>query len=130
MEKSFEGRDSVARKNKKIIRYRKPVNINIGVIIFGFLFVYLLVIGYMYFTKDKIQVYQAVEGSLAGDSRYTGLILRNETVTASEYSGHLNYYIREGEKAAVGNLIYSVDESGTATEKLAQNEPGKSGSSP
>ena len=109
------------RKNKKIIRYRRPLNINIGILIFGFLFVYLLIIGYMYITKEKVQIYQVVEGSLSGNSQYSGLILRNEEVTASQYSGYVNYYVREGEKAAVNSLVYSIDESGTATEILTQN---------
>jgi len=111
----------MAKKNKNIIRYRKPININIGVIIFAFLFVYLLVIGYMYITKEKVQVYQVAEGSLATNSRYTGLILREESTTASPYSGYVHYYIREGERAAVNSLVYSIDESGTAADLFTQN---------
>ena len=30
-------------KNKKIVRYRKPLNINVGMIIFAMIFVYLSV---------------------------------------------------------------------------------------
>ena len=32
---------------------------------------------------------------------------------ASEYSGYVNYYIREKQKAAVGNLVFTVDENGS-----------------
>ena len=57
-----------AKKTKKIIRYKKPININIGTIIFLFIFVYLVIIVFNYFSKDKIHIYEVVEGSLARNS--------------------------------------------------------------
>ena len=35
-------------KNKKIVRYRKPLNINVGMIIFAMIFVYLSFSVYTY----------------------------------------------------------------------------------
>ena len=38
-------------KNKKIVRYRKPLNINVGMIIFAMIFVYLSFSVYTYLSR-------------------------------------------------------------------------------
>ena len=40
------------KKNKKIIKYRRPINI--GVVFFGFIAVYLIVCVYMFFTSKAL----------------------------------------------------------------------------
>lgn len=114
------------RQSKKIIRYKKPKNINIGVIVFAVIFVYLIIVLGQYIMKPKIQIYEVQDGDIANDSYYTGVILRNETVVNTQYTGYVNYYIREKQKAAVGNLIYTVDENGTMNEYLSQSSDGGS----
>ena len=51
-------------KNKKIVRYRKPLNINVGMIIFAMIFVYLSFSVYTYLRRDHVQFYEVVEGSI------------------------------------------------------------------
>lgn len=99
-------------KNNKIIRYKKPMNINVGMIIFAMIFVYLSFSVYTYIRRDKIQFYEVVEGSIVNDKIYTGLIFRDELVKTSDKAGYVNYYVREGKKAAVGARVYSLDETG------------------
>ncbi|MCI8514827.1 MAG: hypothetical protein HFI93_09430 [Lachnospiraceae bacterium] len=111
----------MAKKKKKIVPYRKPRHLNIGVIIFLMVFIYMSVFVFRYLTSEKIHVYEVNAGSLATTSDYTGLILRQESVTTAEASGYVNYYLREGERASVGSLVYTLDESGTMTSLLAQN---------
>lgn len=111
----------MSNKKKKIVRYRKRRRLNIGIIIFLMVFLYMAVFVFRYLTKEKIHIYEVNAGSLATTSDYTGLILRNESVTAAEASGYVNYYLREGTRAAVGSLIYTLDESGTLSSLLAQN---------
>ena len=41
------------RQSKKIIRYKKPKNINIGVIVFAVIFVYLIIVLGQYIMKPK-----------------------------------------------------------------------------
>lgn len=64
------------KKNKKIIRYRHPRNINVGMIIFAIIFVYMAFSVYTYMKKDKIQFYEVAEGSIVNDYQHTGMILR------------------------------------------------------
>lgn len=109
------------KKNSKIIRYRRPLNLNVGMIIFAIIFLYMAFSVYTYMKKDKIQFYEVVEGNIVNDHEYTGLILRNETVQYTDYAGYINYYVREGKRAAVGTRIYSIDETGNLSSFLEDN---------
>lgn len=111
----------MSKKNKKIIRYRKPWNLNIGVIIFLVVFVYMIIVVFRYATKENIHMYEVTEGSIASTSHYTGLILRDETVVSTNGAGYLNYYVREGGRAANGSLVYTLDEDGSIHSLLAEN---------
>ena len=108
-------------KNSKIVRYHRPINFNVGMIIFAIIFIYLIFSVYKYVRKDKIQFYEVVEGNIVNDTQYTGLILRNEQVESTDRSGYINYYIREGKRAGVGTRIYSIDETGSLAKFMEEN---------
>ena len=87
-------------KGNKIKKYRKPLNLNIGMIIFGVIFIYVIVCVIMYFQTGHIVRYEVQEGSLAVDNVYRGIIIRDETVMYNQAAGYVNYYAREGERLA------------------------------
>lgn len=70
----------MAKKTEKIKTYRKPLNLNIGMIIFGVIFVYVIVCVVMYFQTSYIVRYEVKEGSLATNNIYRGVIIRKESV--------------------------------------------------
>lgn len=110
-------------KTKKIVPYRRVrTNFNIGTLIFALIFLYLAFCVFKYIGRDKIQFYEVVEGSIVNDKTYTGLIFRSETVRQTEQSGYVNYYIREGKKAAAGARIYSLDETGQLERFLEESQ--------
>lgn len=109
-------------KSSKIVRYKKPMNINVGMIIFAMIFVYLSFSVYTYIRRDKIQFYEVVEGSIVNDKSYTGIIFREENVITTDRAGYVNYYIREGKRAAAGARVYSLDETGQMEKFLAENQ--------
>lgn len=88
--------------------YRKKWNINIGVIIFGVIFVYLVVTVLMYATAKHVSSYEVREGSILKDTSYTGLVLREETVIGSEADGYINYFAPEGSKVGRKTNVYSI----------------------
>lgn len=106
------------RKNSKIIKYRKPWNLNVGVVIFAFVFVYLVICVGVYFSKETVHIYEVTTGSLTAFADYQALILRNETTHTTDTAGYINYYVRSGRKAGVGDLIYTIDETGQTLELL------------
>ena len=73
------------KKNRKIIPYRKPHNINVGMIIFGIIFLYMLFNIFAYFRKDHVQFYEVMEGGIVNNKQYTGLILRDFLVSILSY---------------------------------------------
>lgn len=112
----------MAGNNEKIRQYRKPLNINLGIIIFSVIFIYIIICVFLYFTQKQIQPYEVKTGSLSVDSVYQGIALREETIVTSTDSGYINYYAREGERVGSGKLVCSVDESGELKEMFEAGE--------
>lgn len=103
---------SRGKKPAKITQYRRPLNINIGMIIFGIIFIYIIICVYMYFTSKHIIGYEVTTGSLSVSNVYKGIAIRKEETFTSTQSGYINYFAREGEHVGVGNLVCTIDESG------------------
>lgn len=102
----------------KIVKYRKPLNINIGMVIFAVIFIYIIICVFMYFTQKHIEGHQVKMGSLSTNNIYKGIALREEEIVNSAQAGYVNYYAREGERVGVGNLVYTLDESGRLADYL------------
>ena len=112
-------------RNNKIKKYRKPLNLNIGMIIFGVIFIYVIVCVILYFQTGRITRYEVMEGSLATNNIYRGVIIREETVIPVNTAGYVNYYAREGERVARNDLVYVMDETGRLSEALEDMAMGE-----
>ncbi|MEG0355562.1 MAG: HlyD family efflux transporter periplasmic adaptor subunit, partial [Lachnospiraceae bacterium] len=88
--------------------YKKKWQFNIGLIIFGTIFIYLLASVLLYVTASHVSAYEVREGTILKDNAYTGIAIRNEEVIAADRDGYINYYVSEGSKVAVGANIYSI----------------------
>lgn len=109
-------------KKKGIVRYKKPLNLNVGMIIFAVIFIYLLFSVSTYLRRDRVLFFEVTEGSIVNDRAYTGIIFRDETVYQAPQSGNINYYIREGKRAAAGSRVYSLDETGELEAFLEEHQ--------
>ncbi len=107
--------------DNKIVTYQKPVNINIGVIIFAVILIYVLYSVFRYATAKHVVGYEVRTGSISTNQVYQGLALRTEEVVSCESSGYINYYSPETDRLAVGKLAYTIDESGQVQSYLAQS---------
>ena len=105
-------------KETNVIKYRKPFNVNIGVIIFAIIFIYFMFNILMYLTDVHIAKYEVGQGTMAANNIYNGLVIRDETVYTAEYQGAVNYYVQEYSKVRYQDLIYSIDETGSVSGKL------------
>ena len=112
-------------RSKKIKKYRKPLNLNIGMMIFVVIFVYVVICVIMYFQTSHIVRYEVKEGSLATDTVYRGIVLRDETVVYADTAGYVNYYAWEGARVALNDLVYIVDETGRLNEELESRYLGE-----
>ena len=109
--------------NNKIVKYRRPVNISM--VIFLVILVYTVICVFTYFTQKHIEAHQVKMGSLSSNNVYKGIALRDEEIVTATKAGYVNYYAREGERVGVGNLVYTLDESGRLSEYMdAENAGG------
>lgn len=106
-------------KNNNIVRYKKPLHLNVGMISFLIIFVYIAIICIMYFQKERISIYEVVEKSIADDNTCKGIILRNEKLVKTNKAGYINYYFGDGEKISKNDTVYTLDENGDLYEMLS-----------
>ena len=62
-----------------------------------------------YLTSSPVAEYEVGQGTIATNHVYRGLILRDETVVYAGQSGYINYYIKNGQKVSVNDIVYSID---------------------
>ena len=106
---------------------KKILGLNIGTMVFGVIFVYMIFSAVLYLTSSHIESYQVTSGPLSRNETYTGLALREETVCKAESSGYVNYYAREGSKINANGAVYGLSmtkvpeaETRLSTEDLAR----------
>lgn len=92
-------------------------------IIFGCIFVYIVICVFLYFTSSHIVSYEVKAGSLSVNNVYKGIAIRQEEIMPSSDSGYINYYAREGGRVAVGDLVYTVDETGELSQMVGGGDP-------
>lgn len=105
--------------NRKVTKYPRNINnINIGMIFFAVMAIYIIISVITYFRRDHMVGYEVKEGSLSTNNIYDAVALRTEKIVESDTAGYVNYFATEGGRVAVGNLVYTVDESGQLLEYL------------
>lgn len=112
-------------KTKKIIKYKKHRHVNIGLIFFVVIFLYLCLYSIHYIRQDKISLYEVVEGSVTQNNSFSALSIRKEEVCYSSVGGYVNYFIGEGAKVGPKSLVYSLDQSGDFYQALLANTDKK-----
>ena len=103
---------------KEILKYRSSGNFNIGVVVFLIIIIYVLFNIFSYFTKSHIAEYQVQQGTIASNNIYQGIIVRDETVEYANYSGYINYYVKNASKVSVNDVVYSIDTEGSISNAI------------
>lgn len=113
---------SKKEKNQvNVIRYRSKREMNIGILIFSVIFVYLLITIFTYATSKKISVYEVRKGSIVKDNSYVGLVIREEQVVKAEDSGYVSYFQNENSKVKTGSNIYALSAHALDTEQVSED---------
>lgn len=110
------------RNSRKVVKYRRPFQLNIGFVVFAIIFVYVLINVFIYMNKDHLSIYEVSENNIADDNTCKGVIIREENVIRSTNAGYINYYIREGERVSKNSIVYTADESGNVFDTLTSTE--------
>jgi len=110
------------KQETNIVKYRKRKHINIGIVIFGIIFVYLIATIIMYITAPHITVYEVRQGSILKDNAYTGLALRDETIVYTDASGYVNYCAEDNSKVRVGTSVYTLSDEKVSFSESSSDE--------
>lgn len=104
--------------------FKRIVTLNIGTILFGILFVYIIFSIILYYTSVHFSSYQVVSGPLSKNETYTGLALYPSQLVTADAGGYLSYYAREGGKVSASAIVYSLGEQQTqgAAHPLSQED--------
>jgi len=103
-------------KDKKVAKFRKPFYLNIGIIVFFIIFLYIIINIILFITKDKVSVTEVLKGTITEGSNHTGIILRDEEVVNAKDSGYINYFIDSGGKASKNSNIYLISNERAASD--------------
>ncbi len=104
------------KKVENIKKYKKSMNI--GIVIFLFILIYLGILVVNYFTKSHLEIYEVKSETLAQNNIVNGLILREETVINASHSGYLNYYFPDNSRTTNNAVLFSIDETKTYYDML------------
>lgn len=72
-----------------------------------------------YLTSSPVAEYEVGQGTIATNHVYRGLIIRDETIVYAGQSGYINYYIKNGQKVSVNDIVYSIDTQGELSKKIS-----------
>lgn len=111
--------------NKKIVKFHKTSHLNVGIIVFFIIFIYMLYNIFQYFTTQQVAIYEVTQGTITQNNVFTGVILREEKIFNAENSGYINYYNRDAAKVSVESYVYSIDETGDFYKEIAQKNDGQ-----
>ena len=93
---------------------KRAATLNIGTILFGALFIYMVISIIMYLTAAHITPYQVTSGPLSKNQTYTALILRSEQLVQANTGGYATYYVRENSKVKKSGAVYGIGDGQTS----------------
>lgn len=103
------------KKKSNVRKFRRRKSINVGHIVFLIIFIYIIISVYLYFTKEHLTIYEVRKGSIAKDTIFNGLILREEEVYNTSMAGYVYYYYKDGDRVSKNSIVYSIDENQSNT---------------
>ncbi|WP_242964002.1 HlyD family efflux transporter periplasmic adaptor subunit [Blautia pseudococcoides] len=96
---------------KKLLSIIKKIfTFNIATLLFGALFIYMLITVLLYITSTHVTSYQVTAGPLSRNPVCTALAVRDEEVVTADSPGYIRYYAREGMKVRKGGNVYALSD--------------------
>ena len=97
------------QNRRKITKYPKNINnINIGVVFFVAVAIYIIISVFIYLGKDRVIPYQVMDGSLSANNIYEAIAIRSEKIVQADRAGYVYYIASEGSRAAAGDFVYTI----------------------
>ena len=102
-------KNSFGKKLKEFFSAIKRVlTFNIATMMFGALFIYMVITVILYATSSHVTSYQVTSGPLTKNPVCTALALREEQVVQAGGTGYTRYYAREGMQVRKNGSVYGL----------------------
>lgn len=88
--------------------------INIGLVVFIVIFVYILSNFISYLTREHVSIFEVEAGGIVDEDVFSGVVLRDEEIVRTAASGYINFYIPDGEKAAKNSNVCVITKADSA----------------
>lgn len=98
-------------KQRVVKRSSAVSQLNAGTIIIFAFCVYILINIFIFLHRPHLTIYEVQQLPMASNTKAEAVIIRNETPVKTGIAGYVNYYMRNGQRVAKGETIYSIDES-------------------
>ena len=105
-------------EKQNVIRMDRSHGLNIGSLVFLIIIIYVIFNLVSYWTSNPVAEYEVGQGTIATNHVYRGLIIRDETVVSAGKTGYINYYLKNGSRASVNDIIFSIDTKGDLSGKI------------
>ena len=92
-------------RQNKVVKLHNVPNLDIGVIIFVLLFLFLGVQIIRSLNQKHYSVYEVQHSYMDDNISGSAMALRSETLVSTDTSGYINYYIRNGEKVGKSKSV-------------------------
>lgn len=92
----------------------KRSRINIGLIVFIVIFIYILSNFISYLTREHVSIFEVEAGGIVDEDVFSGVVLRDEEVVRTAVSGYINFYIPDGDKAAKNSNVCVITKADSA----------------
>ncbi len=106
----------MSRKNRR--NDAGQFKVNIGTIVFGVIFIYVLIHVIMALRAERLAIYEVQNSYIDTNITTTALIVREEKLINTDSSGYVSYYVRDGEKIGKNKTVYTIDETGSVYDQL------------
>lgn len=113
-------------RGKRVHKPKKSVVSRFGAghiitLILIFIAAYLGINLYMFEHRNNGATYEVQAEKLSKETVYKGIAVRKEALVSSQASGYVNYYVRNGKKAAKNSIVYSLDMGNSVHERLSRS---------
>lgn len=110
----------MAGKNQKVVKFHNVPTINIGIIIFVLIFIFLGVQIIRSMKQTHVSVYEVQNSYIDTNISGNALALRQEQLVSTDTSGYVNYYIRNGQRVGKNATVYTLDATGSLSDLIAE----------
>ena len=111
---SQKGRSMSANDHEEKKTGQSRSRINIGLIVFIVIFIYILSNFISYLTRERISIFEVEAGGIVDEDVFSGVVLRDEEVVRTTASGYINFYIPDGDKAAKSSNVCVITKADSA----------------